>query len=259
VRPYGVVAAAAAAVLLAADGVPRPEAPRINVGGIVNAASNRPAPDNFICPGALVSIYGTGLASAAREVRESDLINGRLPESLAGVTVFFGGAPAPLLYISPLQINAQAPDNLQPGEWEVRVKLNQLEASERVVVRPYSPGLFPVARHTDGTLVSRNAPARPGEYILLFGTGYGPTRPQVLSGDLAPPEPVWMAARVEAKIGDILLAPEDVYYWGLAPGFAGLCQFNLRVPAGAPAGEPEVLVKVDEYWSQPGVRVPVER
>ena len=40
--------------------------------------------------------------------------------------------------------------------------------------------------------------------------------------------------RVEAKIGDLMLAP-------------------------APAGKPEVLVKVEEYWSQPGVRIPVER
>lgn len=258
-RPYGVIAAAAATVLLAADGVPRPEAPRVNVGGIVNAASNRPAPDNFVSPGAIISIYGTGLADETREVRASDLDHGLLPESLAGVAVFFGTEPAPLLYISPLQINAQVPVSLHPGEWEVRVRLKQLEGGDRVVVRPYSPGLFAVARHTDGTVVDRSAPARPGEYILFFGTGYGPTRPQLLSGELAPPEPVWMTARVEAKIGDILLAPEDVYYGGLAPGFAGLYQFNLRVPAGAPTGDLEVLVKVDEYWSQAGVRIPVER
>ena len=58
--------AAAVAVLLAADGVPSPEAPRINVGGVVNAASSIPAPNNFVSPGAIVSIYGTGLAKDAR-------------------------------------------------------------------------------------------------------------------------------------------------------------------------------------------------
>ena len=82
--------ATAAAVLTAADGVPRREAPRINVGGIVNAASNLPAPDNFVSPGAIISIYGIGLATETREVRPSDIENGFLPTSLAGVSVFFG-------------------------------------------------------------------------------------------------------------------------------------------------------------------------
>lgn len=251
--------AAAAAVLAAAEGVPRREAPRINVGGIVNAASNQPAPDNFVSPGAIVSIYGTGLSSETREVRQSDIDGGFLPEELAGVSVFFGPEAAPLFYVSPLQINAQTPVTLQPGEWEVKVKFQRLEAGEKVIVRPYSPGLFGVGRHADGTLVGQTAPARPGEYILFFGTGFGPIRPPLRSGQLAPPEPTWMVTRIEAKIGDISLAPEDIFYWGMAPGFAGLYQFNLRIPPAVPSGDLEVVVKVDDYWSQPGVRVAVQR
>lgn len=68
-----------------------------------------------------------------------------------------------------------------------------------------------------------------------------------------------MVAPITAKIGDIPLAPEDIYYWGLAPGYVGLYQFNLRIPMTAPSGDLEVLVKVDEYWSQPGVRIPVKK
>ena len=251
--------AAAAAVLAAADGAPRREAPRINVGGIVNAATNRPAPDNTISPGAIVSIYGTGLSTETREVRQSDITNGYLPENLAGVSVFFGPLPASLFFVSPLQINAQAPTALQPGEWEVKVRLERLEASEKVVVRPYSPGLFNVARHVDGMQVTRNAPARPGEYIVFFGTGFGPSRPPLQNGELAPLMPLWLASRIEAKIGDVALDPEDIYYWGLAPGYAGLYQFNLRVPAAAPSGDMEVMVKIADSWSQTGMRIPVER
>lgn len=252
-------AAAAAAVLTAADGVPRREAPRINVGGVVNAASGLPAPDNFVSPGAIISIYGTGLATETREVRASDVVNGFLPTSLAGVSVFFGLVAAPLFYVSPLQINAQVPTVLQPGEWEIRVKVNLLDASDRVVVRAYSPGLFSVARHADGTLIARDAPARPGEVVVFFGTGFGPTRPMLLTGELAPLAPAWLTSPVEAQIGGISLTSKDLYYWGMAPGFAGLYQFNLRIPQAAPAGDLEVQVKIEDSWSQPGVRVPVAR
>jgi uncharacterized protein (TIGR03437 family) len=249
----------AAAALAAADLGPRPVAPSINPGGIVNAATNRVAPENSVSPGAIISIYGTGLATVTREVRAGDIDNGFLPETLAGVAVFFGGVPAPLFYVSPLQINAQVPTVLQPGEWEVRVRVERLESRERVVVRPYSPGLFPVARHADGAVVNSTAPARPGEFILFFGTGFGATRPPTLSGALAAPAPTWMTARVEAQIAGAALAPDDIYYWGLAPGFAGLYQFNLRIPAATPSGEAEVQVGVAGEWSQPGLRVPVSR
>jgi uncharacterized protein (TIGR03437 family) len=248
--------AAATAVLAGGDAPPRPQAPLINVGGIVNAASSRPAPDNYVSPGAIVSIYGTGLAGETREVRASDIVNGYLPEILAGVSVFFGPVAAPLFYVSPLQINAQAPSILQPGEWHVSVRYNRLEGREKVVVRPYSPGLFGVARHSDGTLVDRAAPARRGQWILFFGTGFGPTRPPLLAGALAPLQPVWLVSRIEAQIGGRPLEPQDIYYWGLAPSYAGLYQFNLRVPEGA-SGEAEVFVKIGEEWSQPGVRIPV--
>lgn len=250
---------AAAASLAAADEAPRREAPRINVGGIVNAASNLPAPQNFVSPGAIISIYGTGLALETREAGPGDGIDGLLPRSLAGVEVNFGITPAALFYVSPLQINAQVPAELAPGGWNVQVKLGITSATEPVTVRPYSPGLFPVARHADGALVSRQAPARVGEYLLFFGTGFGPTLPLLLTGQLAPLEPLRLVKPIEARIGGVTLEGEDMYYAGTAPGYAGLDQFNLRIPAASPAGDLEVLVKIDDSWSQPGFRIPVVR
>ena len=252
------VTAAAATVLAAAEEAPRPQAPRINIGGIVNAASNRPAPDNYLAPGAIFSIYGTGLSDGGRTGNTSISSNGILPESLDRMWVLFGAAYAPLFYVSPTQLNAQVPAFLQPGTWEVRVVVDQLVASEKVVVREYSPGLFGGARHTDGRLVDRDAPARPGEYILFFGTGFGPTRPVMQTGyparELAP-----MTSPVEARIGEVMLQPEDIYYAGLAWDFAGLYQFNLRVPATAPSGDLEVTIKAGQEWSQAGMRIAVQR
>ena len=258
-----IVTTAAAAVLSAADAGPRPAAPRINVGGIVNAATNRPAPANFISPGAIISIYGAGLSKETHDVLPGDVVKGLLPETMGGVEVWFGRneVPARLFYISPLQINAQAPAELRLGEWEVTVRFNAQESTEKCIVREYSPGLFQPARHPDdGTPVSQAAPARPGRYVLFFGTGFGPTlSTTVLTGQFAPPGPTWLAVPIEAQIGDILLGPEDKYYWGLAPGFAGLYQFNLRIPLAAPSGDLEVRIKVGEEWTQPGFRIAVQR
>jgi uncharacterized protein (TIGR03437 family) len=248
---------AAAAVLAAADLGPRPAAPRINPGGIVNAATSRASPENFVAPGAIISIYGTDLAPAVREVHPDDVRSGFLPETLGRVSVFFGGVAAHLFYVSPLQINALVPTTLVPGVWEVRVLSDRLESRERVPVRAYSPGLFGVFRHPDGTLITSDAPARPGDFILAYGTGFGPVHPPMLPGALAPLAPAWMTSRIEARIGDLDLAASDVYYWGLAPGYAGLYQFNLRVPTATAAGGAEVRVGVAGEWSQPGVRVPV--
>ena len=81
----------------------------------------------------------------------------------------------------------------------------------------------------------------------------------MLSGALAPQAPTWMASRIEARIAGATLAPEDLYYWGLARGFAGLYQFNLRIPPATPTGNAEVRVGVAGPCSQPGLRLPVER
>ena len=111
--------ATAMVALAAGESLPGPRAPKINVGGVVQAATNRPAPDNYISPGAIISIYGTGLAGETREVRASDVVNGYLPETLANVSVYFGralGLPVPLFYVSPTQINAQVPMSAANGD-----------------------------------------------------------------------------------------------------------------------------------------------
>jgi len=175
------------------------------------------------------------------------------------VRVYIGPLAAPLLYVSPTQINAIAPLALLPGDWEVAVVFDGRVGTARAAVKAFSPGLFPVMRHPDGTPIDRQRSARPGDWILVYGTGFGATTPALGAGALAPPLPVWLVSPVEARIGDLPLGRDDIYYAGLAPGFAGLYQFNLRVPVQAPAGDLEVVVRVEEEWSQRGLKVPVTR
>jgi len=243
----------------------RRRAPILNIDGVVNGASFAAAPDNFVAPNGIISIFGVDLSLRTKQVSDSDLVRGRLPLVLGGVQVRIGEIPAPLYFVSPQQINAQVPSEITPGDWALTVVRENLsgENAARVKVRAAAPGLFAFVAHTDYTLVGRgdpqgSTPARPGEIVVLFGTGFGATAPAVFAGEL--PD---FAARVmlpaRAWLGDTLLPAYLLRYVGLAPGFAGLYQINLELPADVSAGDLQVRVEIDGFSTQAGVRIAVEK
>src|ERR1019366_10605210 len=61
-----------------------------------------------VVPQMLVSIFGSNLAVQAASVNAFPL-----PTQLAGTSATFDGVAAPLLYVSPNQINAQVPTAVQ--------------------------------------------------------------------------------------------------------------------------------------------------
>jgi uncharacterized protein (TIGR03437 family) len=242
----------------------RRHAPILNIDGVVNAASFAGAPDNFVAPNSIISIFGVDLSLRTRQAGNGDLVSGRLPLVLGGVQVRIGEIPVPLYFVSPLQINGQVPSELPPGEWPLTIVRENLsgENAARVRVRAAAPGLFPFVIHTDYTLVGRgewegSTPARPGEIVLLFGTGFGSTAPAVFSGEL--PD---FAARVvlpaRARLGGAVLPAYLLHYVGLAPGFAGLYQINVELPADVAPGDPEFRIEIDGVLSQEGVTIAVE-
>jgi hypothetical protein len=88
----------------AGDATPRPApAPKILADGIANAASF--APRNAISAGSLVTLFGENLTAGAIVAADP-----HSPLYKLGDTVLkINGAPAPLLYASPKQINAYVP------------------------------------------------------------------------------------------------------------------------------------------------------
>jgi uncharacterized protein (TIGR03437 family) len=242
----------------------RRNAPTINIGGVVNAASYAPAPENFVSPNAIISIFGVDLALRTREVRRSDLDSrGRLPTSLGGVAVQINGLSVPLYFVSPLQINAQVPSLLLPGRLSIRVIRENLRSEpEAVELKPVAPGLFPVASHLDYSVVGRgeypnSTPLRPGEVAIFWATGLGPTVPAVFDGEL-PGFIAWNVLPTKVWIGGRELPPHLLHYAGQAPGHAGLYQINVVLPEDVPTGDVEVQVEVDGVKSQPGFRVAVD-
>jgi uncharacterized protein (TIGR03437 family) len=144
-----------------------------------------------------------------------------------------------LLYASSGQINAQVPFETSVGPATVTVNHS---VSATLSVALTAPGIFSLvpgqaaAVNLDGTV---NGPAHPvaadGE-IALYVTGLGAVSPAVMDGASASLSLLsYVTAMVSATIGN---QPAQVIFAGLAPGYAGLYQVNVRVPALATGSYP---------------------
>jgi hypothetical protein len=202
------------------EAAPRAARPVLAPGGVVNAATFREGAS----PGGLVSIFGTGLTSG------SSLGAGSLPLpiKLAGTTVTINGAPIPLLYVSPLQINAQIPFELAPGMARLAVAGS---AAEPVRIQATAPGIFAILGQP-----------LPGASLSIFATGLGAVRPPVPSGAAAPADP--LSRTVAAPLVTVNGALATVRFSGLAPGFAGLYQVDALVSRGGIGDNSGVVLTV---------------
>jgi hypothetical protein len=138
--------------------------PQISNGGVVNAASFTPR----VAPGSLISVFGTDLATAKASAEAVPL-----PKSLAGTSVTIGGKEAPLVFVSPTQINAQVPYELNEGSSAtVVVKVNGVNSPERTVqVVKAAPGIFQfgerraVVQNANSSVNTAENPAEVGSYV----------------------------------------------------------------------------------------------
>jgi uncharacterized protein (TIGR03437 family) len=168
---------------------------------------------------------------------------------LDGVSVSIGGQAAFIDYISPTQVNAQLPSNISSGgTLQLTVtNANGTSTAVNVNVNPTEPGLlapasfkigsnqYVVAQHSDGTYVLpvgaiagvSSSPAKPGETIVIYGVGFGSVTPNIPAGEIATE-----TNRLSASL-QILFekTPAKLPYYGLAPNFVGLYQFDVTVPA----------------------------
>jgi uncharacterized protein (TIGR03437 family) len=220
--------------------------PAISAGGIVNGASFAPAPIP-VAPGSIISVFGVNLAPATAAATAVPL-----PLELAGASVRINGLASPLFFVSPGQINAQVPFETPPGAATAVVRTASGEsAPETFNVASSAVGIFQsphtnraVALNQNGSVNSPDNPEARGNILVVFLTGQGAVNPPLATGQAAPASPLSVASlRASASIGRV---NAEVKFLGLTPGFVGLAQANIEIPASAPTGlEVVMFVSVD--------------
>jgi uncharacterized protein (TIGR03437 family) len=221
-------------------------------------------------PGSWATIQGVNL-SAVIDTWDNFIVNGRLPTTVDGVSVNVGGQAAYIYYVSPGQINFIAPE-VPAGSQPVVVKNSTGTSSPSMLtVGTYGPAFFPwpnnqvVATRQDFSLAAKNGtfagdttvPAKPGDTIILWGTGFGPTNPAPGQGEETPGNATYSTSTLPTVTIDNLSA--TVYGAALAPGFAGLYQVAIQVPTSLGNGDWPIVASIGGVSSPSGTVLTVQQ
>lgn len=185
----------------------------------VNAADGHVA---ALVPGSIASIYGSRFSGGTLQVT-------------------FDGTPAPVLFSNDTQINLLVPAALAGKTTaELRVsKDGNASAPISAAIAASAPAIFPGAvLNQDWSPNSAQSPAAGGSVLQIFATGLP------------------SAAPLSAKVHDRLVTAPA--YAGPAPGFPGVQQVNVAIPADLPAMQTYVYVCGAEVCS-PAVKLWIAR
>ncbi len=233
--------------------------PVVAPGGIVNAASYIPAglPNYGIAQGSLFIVMGEGLGPPSIQVAQSV----PWPTELAGTRVQVSVGPATvnayLYYSSDRQVAAVLPSNTPVGEGTLTVTYNGA-ASDPAPIRVVKSafGIFSINQGGFGPGIVQNwysdadlrlntvfESARPGQAVIVWGTGLGP-----IGGNDADVPPVGnLDVQVEVFIGDRVVEP---FYAGrTGMGVPSVDQVQFFVPEGIAGCRVPLAVRVNGVLS----------
>ncbi len=169
--------------------------------GVVNGATNLAS---GIAPNTYITIFGTNLANPTfRQWGAADFgaAASSLPTSLSTTSVTVNGKAAFVEFVSSTQINAITPPDTAAGSGiPVVVTRNGISSDPvTITIGQVAPGFFTfdgkyvaAADQASGSFIGKTglfpsapnitAPAKPGQIITLYGTGFGPTSPAIAAG-----------------------------------------------------------------------------
>jgi uncharacterized protein (TIGR03437 family) len=238
-----------------------PALPQISL--VANAEGESPT----IAPNTWVEIKGSDLAPPgdARIWLASDFVNGQLPTQLDGVSVTVNGKNAFLWYINPTQVNILTPPDALAGNITVQLTNNgATSAPFSVKSQSLSPSFFAfdgthvAATHLDGSLLGPttlypgfSTPAKPGETVVLYANGFGPTNVTITSGSVTQGGTLSPLPAIQ-----IAGTPAMVQFAGLvAPGEF---QFNVTVPASVTDGDQPIVATYSGLSTQTGAVITIQ-
>ena len=233
-----------------------------SAGGVPGRLSGNAA--NFFgsfAPGMLATIFAFQNAQFGQQTVNFNSLPNPLPipDTVGDVQVLVAGVPSPILYASPLQINFQVPGATPVGGFQeikvVKASTGQILASWLFNIDAVSPGLFTAdstgsgqlaALNQDGSANNAANPAKAGSYVTLYGTGQGVVSGMPSDGHPTPASPLLSTnSNIKVFINSDFVPQSDIEFSGLAPGFVGLWQINVKVPANVPPGAVPVFVDLE--------------
>jgi uncharacterized protein (TIGR03437 family) len=243
-------------------------APALNlptIASVVNGASFQPGIES----GSWVTIKGSNLAPDSRIWQASDFNGNNLPLALDGVSVTIDGKPAAVYYISPTQLNVQAPTDPVTGPVPVIVTNGQVSAAFSAQLQTYAPAFFLYSGTAyaiaqiypgnalvgDPSQISGTVAAAPGDVLIFWTTGFGPTSPATPAGIVVSGAPAVQTLPVVTVGG----TPVTVISAVLSPGSAGLYQVAIQLPASVPTGAVAIQASVGSIQSAAGVLIFVSK
>ena len=242
---------------------------------VVNSASLLPGPFG---PGTLITILGAGLSESSISAPDDSF--DPLPVKLGGVEIVFDGTALPLLSVSPTQLRAQLPfdiENASAASLYVRTEHSDGTVSVTnavgIKLAAASPGLFAfsgaeprngvvlhgsVSAGEVGTPVTADEPAKPGEVLTLWAAGLG----AVDSRSEKPPITGVRYAGADATVLNSVAAVvagrmAEVVSAALPHGATGIYEVRVVLPPDLPAdSQTELLIMQDGALSNT-IAIPV--
>ncbi len=234
--------------------------PANSVASVVNAADFSPQ----LAANAWVAIRGTNIANTTRVWTAADFGGTTLPTQLDKVQVKVGGQPAYVEYVSPSQVNALLPATVPEGISQLQIVLNGIAGVPvPITIGPVAPAPFSwdsdkghnyaIATHLDYSLIAPASdypgvatPAKPGETVLFYVNGMGPTTPGTPEGQ-TPSGLLENTIAFEMQIGGNRVANVKAYLVG-----AGLYQIAATLPGNLPDGDATVQILTSRGRSSDG-------
>ncbi|MBK5295149.1 MAG: PQQ-dependent sugar dehydrogenase [Acidobacteriia bacterium] len=228
------------------------------------AAANAASFESGAVAGSAVTVFATGITAGAGITSAASI---PLPRSLAGLVVSVNGRDAPLYAVANAngteQVNIQIPWETTGERASIILTRESLSSVPLdVSLLAAQPGVFTtdgsaaiVVRNRDHTLVTSQRPLEPGEFVYFYVAGLGAVTHAPASGSAGPSGPLANALTTPTVTIDGVSCP--VQFAGLAPGFVGLYQVNISIPAGISSGERELLVHAGKASSK-AVRVDIK-
>ena len=208
----------------------------MSIASVANPASGQTTG----APGMLLSVFGTNLASST--LTPPGL---QLPYSAGAVSATVNNIAAPLLYVSPNQINIQIPYEVGSGPAVLGISNNGQVAGFQFQIAPSAPAIY-----TDGNgNLAGDPTVAAGALATLYLNGAGDVTPALDTGvEINAGSNVVPVLPLSIAVGG---APALIKQAGLAFNTLGTTQVQFYVPANAATGPQPVVVTVNGVASLP--------